>query len=145
MVKFTEIIEASLEWTATVLFRPFKPRKWLILILVALMAGYLSGGCHLNLSGGGGHDTEKAKKPNSPQSVGVSTNTVVKKELKQPALPSTPQEIKSYIYEQLKRPFILPLVICVILLLIILFISCVWLSARFAFIFLDNITKNNKS
>ena len=142
MVRFTEIIEASLEWTATVLFRPFRPKKWLILIFVALMAGYLSGGCHLNLGGGG--SSEKGKKSYSPQSVSVSTNAASKRELK-PNFPSTPREIKQYICEQLKKPLILILVILTILLFLILFVLFVWLGARFAFVFLDDITKNDAS
>ena len=142
MVRFTEIIEASLEWTATVLFRPFKPKKWLILIFVALMAGYLNGGCHLNLNGG--YNNEKDKKPHSPQSVSVSTNAASKEKLKL-NFPSTPREIKQYICEQLKKPLILTLVISIILLFLILFVLFVWLGARFAFVFLDNITKNDAS
>jgi hypothetical protein len=44
MVDFSELIKASAEWTITVLFRPFSPKKWIILGFVALLAGYLTGG-----------------------------------------------------------------------------------------------------
>ena len=47
---FTEIISASVEWTKTVLFRPFSIKKWLLLYFIALLAFQLQGGFNLKMN-----------------------------------------------------------------------------------------------
>lgn len=53
---FGDIITASWEWTKTVLFRPFKFKKWIFLCIIVLLAAEFSG-CNLNLN----YPAEKTK------------------------------------------------------------------------------------
>lgn len=53
---FGDIISASWEWTKTVLFRPFKFKKWIFLCIIAMLAVEFSG-CNLNLN----YPAEKSK------------------------------------------------------------------------------------
>lgn len=69
MVKFSQIIGASIEWTATVLFRPFDPKRWFILSFAALMAGFLAGG---NFNPGGNFNLiEQLLKINKPVLISI--------------------------------------------------------------------------
>lgn len=46
---FGDIISASWEWTKTILFRPFKLKKWIFLCVIALLAAEFSG-CGINFN-----------------------------------------------------------------------------------------------
>jgi hypothetical protein len=135
MVKFSEVMNASLEWTATVLFRPFSPKKWLVLGFVAIMAGYMSGG-NYNFN-----DSNTNKKAQAAQEAVLSA----------PADPAvipagtglSDQEVKTKeILGEFRKPansLWIPAIIIVVFLLIILFS---WLASRFSFVFLENLTRN---
>lgn len=46
---FGDIISASWEWTKTILFRPFKLKKWIFICIIALLAAEFSG-CNINFN-----------------------------------------------------------------------------------------------
>lgn len=133
MVKFREIFNASLEWSACVLFRPFSPKKWLLLSLIAIIAGALIGG-EFNLRLPRDSDRDKDKKSE------VSTTTPAAKE----AQASPKEELKEF-WSKVNHPLILTLIAAGILLVLALLVSSLWVSSRFAFIFLEDVVKNDAS
>jgi len=143
MVKFTETIDVSLEWTAAVLFRPFNPRKWLILGFIALMAGQLvGGGCN---SSGGGSPGRKAKEAQAAeifQSRVSNTTTQVRKE-------NIPPYIRHLYYglsHKLRNPkFLITFTVSISLIVVAVILVFSWLSSRFRFIFLESVVKNDAS
>lgn len=147
MIKFSEIIEASIEWAGTVLFRPFSPKKWLILGFVALMAGY-TGGFH---SSGSSHsDTEKPKSAEAAVYQPVESETLpgksptlsVIREGGTKDIASVKFEAKK-IFQEIKQHLIITLFIA--LLILALMIIGTWLYARFYFVFLEDVVKNDAS
>ena len=142
MVKFKEVINASLEWTQTILFRPFKLKKWLILTFVALLAGNLIGGCNSNYSGSS-HDKEIKKAEASTTQQLSALDNAPKKDSLQTAtnFKSSLKELKS----SFKKPYILFLLILALLFLVMFIVILSYLSCRFVFIFLTNIIKNDAS
>ncbi len=138
MVKFTEIINASIEWTAAMLFRPFKPKKWLILTFVALLAGYMAGGGNFN----GGNNFKRSKSPVKTSQISPSV------------IPVESRTSQSLTGESSGMPDFLAglggiglsfFSITLILLIIAMVLVLMWLSSRFNFIFIQNITRNDAS
>lgn len=146
MVKFTEVIDASIEWTALVLFRPFKPKKWLILGFVALMAGYTVAGCNLN--------PFNLYNPDNPA---IKDGRLSQSPASNPAEPRIEKPLPRSSEEASNNPLPLPhlaepaaiIVICVIAVLIILAviigIVMMWLGSCFTFVFLEDAVRNDAS
>jgi len=130
MVKFSEIINASIEWTGTLLFRPFKAKKWLILAFIALLAGAITGGCQ---TGSAFPQKEKPKKAEAASA------------LQEKQSPRTLEEILNGVFRQLKDPWVRNILIVITALLCALIIVMMWLSSRFSFIFLESVIKNDAS
>lgn len=125
MVKYGEIISSAIEWTKTVLFRPFNLKKWLILTFVALLAGALNFSCNFNLPSGSSSKEKKAQLSNKSQ--------VTQSQDAQSAVnPTTP-----------RKPLNKTFIIIIVFLIIVFVIVSLWLGARFHFIFLDNVVTNN--
>ncbi|MDD4955700.1 MAG: hypothetical protein PHP17_06660 [Candidatus Omnitrophica bacterium] len=140
MVKFDEIISASLEWTATVLFRPFSPKKWLILTFIALMAGSISGGNSNFSSSDRRHDRKESYAANYDQGKPF-----------QLAKTSTPER-KSVSRGQFRGFFEKPSAGSVIFLIVlgviagvVLLLVLMWFCSRFYFIFLEDTIRNDAS
>jgi hypothetical protein len=141
MVKFDEIIHASLEWTTTVLFRPFNIKKWFILTFIALLAGAVIGGSNFRI--------------NLPVEE-TSQDQPVKKDTKikcgqDPARLSGPESFSDIKKEfnifltQISSPPIIFFVIAGIALIIIILVISTWLYSRFSFIFLQAVATNDAS
>ncbi|MBM3244318.1 MAG: hypothetical protein FJZ15_00800 [Candidatus Omnitrophica bacterium] len=138
MVKFSQIIEGSIEWAVTVCFRPFEAKKWLIFIFVAFMAGSLTGGLNLNYQPDRYDGEKKEQSYESPQ---PKTPIVINKD-KQDTEPV--REFIEYIKKanKLVLAFFVILVLSVLIGVIVLFM---WLSSRFMFVFLEGVIKNDAS
>ncbi len=139
MVKFTEIIEASFEWTTTILFRPFSPKKWFLLTFAAALAGSLIGGGNFNLNIPS--DTGSKKKIESAVSNPASPDSSATL----PSSDNSEQAIKDFIAKAVKSPLTIPIIITIVALLIILIIIFAWLSSRFQFVFLEDVVANDAS
>lgn len=135
MVAFGEIIAASFEWTTTVLFRPFKPKKWFILAFIALLAGEMGG-----FSSG---SSSQAKKEAKAQ---VVSQAPVDKSL----VSSQPDQFFKLkeVFNKTKASFPIKsrtLLVSIIIFFTFFFFIMMWLSCRFDFIFLEAVTKNSAS
>lgn len=131
MVNFPQIISSSLEWTAAVLFRPFSPKKWLILGLVALLAGQMAGGgCNTSFNP---RLDNKAKTGTKTADVLESGKSAVKKS------PPASQPIHKRFDRVIKDKKLLAMLIALFALLTVLF---TWLYARFTFIFIADTVRN---
>jgi hypothetical protein len=129
MVKFSEIINASIEWTGTVLFRPFSPKKWLILTFIALWAGAITGGSwNVQLPGA---QNRKEIRTAEASEVSQSTQTI--------------EERINEVLARLGKPAVITLFVMLDVLIVSGFILLMWLGCRFAFIFLENVVKNDAS
>lgn len=131
MIKFTEIISASIEWTATMLFRPFDPKKWLILTFIALMAGSITG------VGGNSLGSDTGRQEGVKEAQAIETTETPQTD--------SPQEPLRAALAWFKKPSTVILLIIIIPILLGLFLVIAWLSSRFAFIFLENVIKNDAS
>lgn len=129
-VNFTETINASLEWTATMLFRPFRIKKWLILTFIAFMAGSLFASCNANIPGNNGK-----KKTDSAETAGLQSAA-------KPQNQSSPVQDKDKSINPLGSFFLVTGVILLGLTILILFF---WLYSRFSFVFLENLARNDAS
>ncbi len=131
MIKFTEIINASMEWTATMLFRPFDPKKCLILTFIAFLAGSVAGFGGSSL----GSDTGRQEGVKEEQAV----------ETAQTPQTDSPGEFLGAVMAWFKKLPTVTLLVIIILVLLGLFLVMGWLSSRFAFIFLEDVIKNDAS
>jgi len=136
MVKFTEVINASIEWTTTVLFRPFRPKKWLVLGFVALLSGYLTaGGCHSSSL-----NDSRLNKPRQAQAAIVSSATPQQAAVDKTV--SAKQQFQEKIQKVKKNRILL---LFIILLLAGIMAITMWLYSRFSFVFIEDIAKNDAS
>jgi hypothetical protein len=122
MVDFGAVIGDSVNWTRKMLFRPFNLKKWLILAFVAIMAGAMSNGCNLNTSGGNDNHYESSQSCSSP------------------AAPSDCGQLGTP--EMAVVWTVLGIAILFVLLIVVLF---TWLAARFSFVFIEDIVKDDAS
>lgn len=141
MVKFDEIIYASLEWTTTVLFRPFVIKKWFILTFIALLAGTIAGGSNfrLNLPGDGTYEQAPAKKDAKIKCEGKTA------ELAKPKSFSDFKKEFNLFLAQISSPPAIYFVISGITLILVILIIFTWLYSRFSFIFLHAVSTNDAS
>jgi len=138
MVKFTEIIDVSIEWTAAMLFRPFKPKKWLILTFVALLAGYMAGGGNFNA----GNNFDRSKESVQTSKISASIIPVTESRTTQSLTGESSRPGK--FLEGLGAPEVI-LIIFILLLVVAVIPLFMWLSSRFNFIFIQNIIRNDAS
>lgn len=140
MVKFDEIIGASLEWTAAVLFRPFSPKKWLILTFIAFLAGSLSGGnSNLNF-----RDRDNRKHEASAAQQYEKSSFQTAKITPPQQKPISGKEAKSF-FKKSATGSVIFIVVLAVIAGITLFIILLWLCSRFYFIFLEDVAKNDAS
>ena len=146
MVKFSDLISESFEWTKKVLFDPFSLKKWIILGFIAWLAGTLGGGLNINQSGGrpGSYKQEQAETQQEQtlkEGEFEDETIVVEDENGQQHRVCPLNKEKDFL------PGDLP--VTAIVLLVVLFIGVVilfsWLQGRFAFIFLEDVVENDAS
>ncbi|MBL7070502.1 MAG: hypothetical protein ISS27_03420, partial [Candidatus Omnitrophica bacterium] len=141
MVKFTEIINASIEWTAAMLFRPFKLKKWLILTFVALLAGYMAGSGNF---GGGGSSSKRSDSSVKTSKISPSVIPVQSEFRTNQTLTGQPSGSSSF-FDGWAGIGLSVFMIFIILLVLGFLLVLMWLSSRFNFIFIQNITRNDAS
>lgn len=130
MVDFGAIIGDSADWTKKVLFRPFNFKKWLILAFIAIMAGSMSNGCNFNSGGDNHYESQQKQGEGVPleDGSGCGGGTC--------AAPSAAgQDLTAFWV-------IFGSVMLFIVAILLLF---TWLGSRFAFVFIDDIVKNDAS
>jgi len=126
---FGEILSSSLEWTKTMLFRPFKVKKWIFLYIIALLAFQMPGG-------------------NSGSNINLPTpETEQSAEAQEVAKFLMPGDSKSGLPSDVKGAlrFLTPLYIFLGILGLILFLVFEWLRSIFSFIFIESIVNNDAS
>lgn len=155
-ISFGDVIGESFSWMGKVLFKPFNFKKWIILTFIALLAGYLN----FNFSG---------DFPDFPLKEDIKTNEIFSSfeihnplEVSKVALAQSSFEFEQEALSEAECPQLgdfwttlqmkitespLATVLVGIVLLLILFIILLfmWLNARFTFIFLEDVAKNDAS
>lgn len=127
IVDFGEIISSSMKRTTTVLFKPFDLKKWMLFILIAFLAGSLSNGCNLNLNNNFQEATNQ-EQSRTEQDTFKAPETGANQ-------PLSPEQ----------RRFVITLVIILVAAVVALIIFLMWLGARFSFVFLEDVVKNDAS
>ncbi len=123
---FSEVITASIEWTKTMLFRPFNFKKWLFLYLIVIFAFQMQSGCSTNLD----LRSKKDKMP-APQ--------IVKAQI---------ENFKAAFTQGVKQKGFLVTTIMLSLVAILvaaLILISQWFYSVFSFVFIDAIVKNDAS
>lgn len=140
MVNFGQIIQGSLEWTVTVLFRPFRIKKWIFLVLAASLAGYITHGSNFRLPSDTGSSRVKESQaaeisqPPSTNPAGISKTTDFSSSL---------ENLKKNISKLSKLG--ISIIILIVLFFFAFIILMLWLGAHFSFVFLEDITQNDAS
>lgn len=138
MVRIGEVVNSSMEWAQTVLFRPFCLKKWLILGFVALLAGAMTGS-RMNLNLPGGSEPEKtAQSDTAKDAEARKAAPAQEKQL-------SAEELWQKAAAQLKNPVFIAILIISCLALLALSILFTWLHSRFIFVFLQDIVNNDAS
>lgn len=139
MVKFSEIISESIEWTGTVLFRPFRVKKWLLLTFVALLAGQLSSS--LNSSSNYSPDKKQAQAATQD----ISQTPVSSQENTGKPVIDSLRLVKQKTIKFTSNSKFVPIVwgVGILSFLLVLFVS--WLSSRATFVFIDDVLNNDAS
>src|SRR3989338_2556858 len=127
MVNFGEIINSSASWTIAVLFKPFNFKKWMLLTLIALLAGSLSSGfngCNFNYRNFDSVRASKSTVESSPEAPAPSRDK-----------PLSPEE---------KAVIIGVVAVCVVIVLLLIVLFS-WLGGRFSFVFIEDVIKRDAS
>ncbi|MFA6079290.1 MAG: hypothetical protein WC779_06055 [Candidatus Omnitrophota bacterium] len=135
-VKMTALIGKSFNRTTEILFKPFSAKKWLKLLMIALLAGALAGG---NGMGGGG-DRSAQKQKDSVKAAGTgSVQSAEEGPVSQTASGPDGKTAPS------KPPVMLIAIIAGAILGFLLFfiVLVTWLGSRFRFIWLNAVANNS--
>lgn len=161
-VTFSKLINDSWERTRVILFRPVIVKKWLLLLLITFLAGqYAGGGCRLNLNlpGPTREETQETRVESREKGVGVLEENAGKvrpvktgsesPEAELSELTKAKQVLREKCSRILKDRRLLMLFIAAgisgLLIIIAVFVLLTWLGARFSFIFIESVVKNDAS
>ncbi len=135
-VKMTALIGESFDRTLEILFRPFSVKKWLRLILIALLAGMLFGGSG---SGGGGNNNSSTK-----QETGKASSQDIKTAGGEEAKAASKTSMPAPSPEVARRNAIIAVTVVVALLAFLIFfiVFMTWVGARFKFVWLNAVINN---
>jgi len=142
---FTEIITASMHWTRTMLFRPFRFKKWVMLAIIILLSFQMRGGCNSNINLPGPSDKEtpkieeEIKDPERVRPPGTRKTPEIAKKEEEPF--PQPEEVLSVVKDTLRDPKVILIVIAAIL----FFLLIEWIHAVFSFIFIRSVSSNDAS
>ena len=142
MRDYAQLIHASMEWAATLNFRPFKVKKWLIMGFAAFMAGYIANTGRLNLDLPS--DFLKTKKTQTASTQQTPAVDAVKSLI--PAVTTAPGQPSQVTQKEKASPALIILIVtAVVCLILCLCVLLIWLYSRFSFVFLDNVAANDAS
>ncbi len=125
---FSEIIKASVEWTKTILFRPFDFKKWCFLFIISLFAFQLHGGCNSSFNSSSNQPSKKSDN--------------IQQEATKPL--SLKEGFENFVDEKGKN-FIFSIIGIICLVIISLYMLFTWLYSIFSFIFIESIINNDAS
>jgi hypothetical protein len=150
MTTFSDLITSSIKRTGDILFRPFLFKKWVFLGVVALLGGYLGGG-------GGGDSLQKAlnaSKQQQKMNLLPSSDAAIAVDVVQPAPEAKDYRdviVKKYdkaVDQGPSKPF--PRLsnrqlVAIVAFVFVIYLFFSWLGARFKFVFLDDLARNDAS
>ena len=119
-ISVTEPIGHAVNKTKQILFSPFSLEKWFVLGFCAWLAGLGGGGGGGGVNYHGGSSSGSSSCPSDVHRVG--------------------QEIGNYVSQNL--PWLLPVAIAIVLLIVVISFIVIWLKSRGQFMFLDCIVHN---
>ncbi len=169
-ISFEKLLQKSIDRTVLILFKPFRLKKWLFLVLIAYLAGAMGGGGN----SGGGNSSSRTKDSEAwAQETSLATEAEnlrddeIFESLKGEVLSvagddsdyyeeyiSVPPKPKSdnkavELWQSLKEavgsPLGVTIVTCLALAVIGILLVFTWLGARFRFIWFESIVKNDAS
>lgn len=142
---FFDIISGSFQWTKTVLFKPFRIKKWLFLCVIALLAGEFSG-CNTNFNLNLLDKKDEFKKTIQKDSDNNKDTSSLSFLGSQDSDPTEAYSDSAETEEDINisKNIKLAVVIMVILLIVgaIFVVFLAWVYSRFSFIFINSIVKN---
>ena len=144
---FSDLLNASVTWTKTILFRPFKFKKWLMLFIIAALAVQLQGGCNSNirLPGAGKESTEQKDLDSQGKEIAGEAESKVRAVTSQ----ESPVQIVKNLYgkyvENLGKTTVYLLIALLCLVLILLVLLAYWIYSIFSFIYIEAIVNNDAS
>lgn len=136
-IKMSEIISRSVTRSSAILFNPFRLKKWLILVFIALFAGSLSFNGNLNLRGSPSQN--KAAK-----NIKAQTAQQTDAAQSQPAATREQKQAKQAAPSRAGKVAIIVMTI-VFFLILFLIILMTWVGAHFRFIWFNAIASNDAS
>ncbi len=140
-VKLTVIIGRAYTRTSMLLFKPFAPKKWAVLIFIALFAGSLSGGFQGNFPSPPRDRTRTA--PATDGATQKAADPAVAATTDAAAVPMTPQTLKRQIADL--PPWVLPVVAALVVAGLLIWVLFVWMAAYFKFIWFNAVINNEAS
>jgi hypothetical protein len=152
-VKITDLLNRSIERTGDVLFKPFSPKKWCKLLLIACLAGGIPGGGFGGGHSSGSHSEKKAEAAPvivRDQASGATATAPTSSAASTPTcrLPSRDDRVKKYLDGCLSRLMLLPaavlsaVIFTAVVLALSLMLLFMWLGARFKFVWFEAVAHN---
>lgn len=146
-INFSDLINASITWTKTILFRPFKFKKWLMLFIIAALALQLQGGCNSNIRLPGSEKKSAEQKYLDSQDKEIAGET--KSKVRAVTSHESPVQIVKNLYGKSVKNFgkttVYLLVVLLCLVLILLVLLSYWVYSIFSFIYIEAIVNNDTS
>ncbi|MBU1112577.1 MAG: hypothetical protein KKH93_01710 [Candidatus Omnitrophica bacterium] len=135
----SKLVELSLQRTKLILFKPFSWKKWLCLLFIAMMAGALGSGTISS--------SKKQLQPKTAEAVDYGYTTE-QDQVKPQFYGYFKSENYPFYYQKFKSKIASLTIVGWIILMLLslpLIIVLLWLRARFQFIWLESIIKNDAS
>ena len=143
---YGRLIQMSWKRTAEILLKPFSLKKWIMLSIIVLLAGQVSG-FNFNINGNR-NDFEKmfGQAQNDPEKISGQASKIAPVERIIPDDLSM-QGIRSLLIpsDPKKAIFLLMIIGSVLLLLGLLLFLWMWVQANFSFVFIESVVKNDAS
>jgi len=144
-INYTDLINGSMEWTKTILFRPFKLKKWFMLLVIAALAFQLQGGCNSNIDIPAPREAAQEKDLKEDVEDAKSSEVVSDRagSSKSPFV-----QISSFYNrstEKIGKPAVIAIIIFIVLAIFLLLLLLNWIYSTFYFIYMHAITSNDAS
>ena len=137
-VKMSEVIRLGMDRTSNILFRPFRMKKWLILIFIAIFAGSMTS---FNSHGSSKAPVKNQAAKNAYQTNGSQGNAAVSEGGAGPSTQGAGQAANHPAFPKV----VIVVIACIAALVIIFLILAMWVGSRFKFIWFNAIATNDAS
>jgi len=127
------------------MFRPFKLKKWFMLLVIGALAFQLQGGCNSNINLPGPQKAQQAKEDSTQEESTLNSETTSNKAPDKPSPAVQLKALRNSVTEKVGQVGVIAIVALILLGILFLFLLINWVYSRFYFVYINAIVSNDAS